>query len=283
MSYSPIIVIAGPTATGKTNLAIQLAKEFSGYIINADSRQIYRELSIGTDRPSEEKIRNTGIPHYLFGHRSIHEKYSIFEYQKEVKKILEENKDKVAFLVGGTGLYIDSIVYNYKLEKNRQRADKLNDLSIEELQKLAGERLSELNQSDRNNPRRLIRFIQKDYQNPKQGQHLKHLYLIYYRNFNEIEDNIRKRIELMFEKGLEKENKKLKKYNFIETIGYKEFEDYFNGQINREELKNQIYINTRKYAKRQLTWFKRNKDAIWISSYKEAWKECNKFLSESMK
>lgn len=279
MTYPPIIVIAGPTATGKTKLAVKLAKDFSGYIINADSRQVYKELQIGTAQPSQEEIEKTGIPHYLFGHKSIKEQYSLYEYQKDVKNIFKKNKNSPAFLVGGTGLYIDSVVHNYNLKEDSFKRSKLEDLSLKELQNIIGEKLQELNESDRKNPRRLIRFIEKDYVNFEKGNELNHLYLVYYTNFEEIEKNIKKRIEEMFNKGLVEENRLLKGQKFVETIGYREFEEYFNENITIEELKERIYTNTRKYAKRQLTWFKRNKNTYWIKNYDQAYTKCKKYLA----
>ncbi len=286
-----IIVLTGPTAVGKTSLALKLAKRFNGFIINADSRQIYKELQIGTARPSKKDIHKTNIPHFLFGHRSINEKYSVFDYKNEVLEVLEKRKEKekeeekkqkkknkeLPFLVGGTGLYIDSVIYDYELKKNRNN-NNLDNLSKKELQEIIGEKLFELNESDRNNPRRLIRFIQKDYETFKKGKELKHLYLVLYDDFENIEGNIQKRIEKMFKDGLIEENKKLKDLKVLETIGYREFNEFFENKITLEQLKEKIYINTRKYAKRQITWFKRNKNAIWIKNYEEGEKEIEKFL-----
>jgi tRNA dimethylallyltransferase len=279
MKYPPIIVIAGPTATGKTGIATKLAKEFSGYIINADSRQVYKELQIGTAQPSKEDIEKAGVKHYLFGHKSIKEQYSLYEYQKDVMHILKKNKDNPAFLVGGTGLYIDSVVHNYKLEKIVFERSKLENLNLEELQDIVGDRLEELNESDRENPRRLIRFIEKGYKHFEKGKELNHLYLIYYNNLTEVEKNIKERIDRMFSEGLIEENINLKENEFAETIGYREFEEYFKNNISIEELKEKIYINTRKYAKRQLTWFKRNKDALWVTNYEEAYTKCKEYLA----
>jgi len=129
-----VIVIAGPTASGKSKIALQLAKNINGVIINGDSRQIYKELRIGTSRPIESEFEK--ISHYLYGHISVKEKYNIYKYQKEVKEILNNlPKGKIPIIVGGTGLYIDSVIYNYTLKEedaSLQRED-LENKSIKEL------------------------------------------------------------------------------------------------------------------------------------------------------
>jgi tRNA dimethylallyltransferase len=278
MKYSPIVVIAGPTATGKTDLAIKLSKEFNGYIINGDSRQVFEELNIGTSKPTQEEMKKANVDFFLFGHRSVKEKYNLYQYQKEVFEILEANNARVAFLVGGTGLYIDSVVYNYTLQQSKSRKN-LEGLSIDELKARVGKNLKKLNKSDQNNPRRLIRFLEKDFEVYKKGQPLKHLYLVLQKDFDVLEKEIEERIGRMFENGLLKENEILKNEN-VNTIGYKEFQEYFEGKISIEEVKERIYINTRKYAKRQLTWFKRNKEAIWIKDFAEALRLCKSFLTD---
>jgi tRNA dimethylallyltransferase len=274
MTYSPIVVIAGATATGKTEIAIKLAQKFNGYIINGDSRQVFKELNIGTAKPTQKEIEKSKVPHKLFGHVSIDKGYNLFKYQQEVRKILKENPQRTAFLVGGTGLYIDSVVYNYKLtEKKGNEIDRkiLEKLTIEELQEKVGEDLEKLNESDRENPRRLIRFLERGSLNYKKGRPLKHIYIVLEKDFSFIEKNIEKRIEKMFKNGLLKENQELfkqGKHGVINTIGYREFREFFEKEITIDEVKKRIFLNTRKYAKRQITWFKRNKNAIWVKDYK---------------
>lgn len=160
----PIIVIAGSTASGKSNIAIKLAKDINGVIINADSRQIYKELSIGTARPSLKETNE--VPHFLYGHISVKEDYSIYKYQKDVQKVLESLLvNQTPILVGGTGLYIDSIIFNYSLKKEEidtKRRKQLSNLSVKELKELINpDILNSLNESDRDNPIRLIRLIEK--------------------------------------------------------------------------------------------------------------------------
>ncbi len=266
-----IVVIAGATATGKSQIAIKLAKEFNGYILNADSRQVYKELNIGTAKPSKEEIDASKVKHKLFGYVSIDEDYNLYRYQKDAFKVLEERENQNAFLVGGTGLYIDSVVYNYKLKKgDKGNRKELEKLSLKQLQKKVGKDLEKLNQSDKQNPRRLIRFLEREKQKYEKGNSLEHIYFVLEKDFNILEKDIKERVNDMFEKGLLEENERLfkeGKHEKINTIGYKEFEEFFKGDITLDEVKERIFVNTRKYAKRQITWFKRNENAIWVKDY----------------
>lgn len=277
---SPIIVLAGPTATGKTKLSYILAKKYNAYIINGDSRQVYKELSLGTAKPTDEEIARSGIDHYLFGHVSINEEYNLYTYQQDVFNILRENKNQVAIIVGGSGLYIDSVVYNYKLSQNTQDS-KYRSMTLQELQKEVGGSLSELNNSDRKNPHRLIRFLERGKKKYDKGKPLNHFYLVYSKDFKEIEENIIKRIDTMFESGLEEENRRYKdsKSKALDTLAYTEFKPYFEGKRPLAQVRSDIIVHTRQYAKRQITWFKRNKNVNWISSEKEALLYCDSFLT----
>ncbi len=220
----PVIVIAGQTASGKSDIAISLCKKYNGYIINADSRQVYKELNIGTAKPqfgifSKNKIK--GISHYLYNFVSIKEEYNLFKYKEDVKRILNlpENKNKIPFLVGGTGLYIDSIVFDYKLPK-------FGEVNDEEIIN----RIENLNESDKKNPRRLQAASKRE-QEPSKGNPLPHLYLVIDVEKEEINKRIDQRVENMFDRGLLLENKKfIGSSNIVfQTIGYREFEGYFEG------------------------------------------------------
>lgn len=229
-----IIVIAGTTASGKSTLSLKLAKEINGVIINGDSRQIYKEISIGTSKPNKSDMGN--IPHYLYSFVSVKDKYNIYKYQRDVSKVLNKiPKDKIPIIVGGTGLYIDSVIYNYNLSKKSK------------------------------------------------GGALEHLYFVVDKPKDILKENIRKRVDEMFAKGLLEENiyirkKKLSKYPSLKTIGYAEFDEYFEKKKKLEEVKNEIVKNTIDYAKRQRTWFRRNKDAIWESNYNMLLDRSNKFI-----
>lgn len=281
-----VIVIAGPTASGKSKIALQLAKDINGVIINGDSRQIYKELRIGTSRPIESEFEE--IPHYLYGHISVKEKYNIYKYQKEVKEILNNlPKDKIPIIVGGTGLYIDSVIYNYTLqeEDTSPQREELENKSIKELQSLIEPTvLKQLNESDIVNPVRLRRIIEKGKLGNLRGEKMDCLYFVLNVDKRRLEKNITERVSQMFNEGLLEENLYLKENDLFNStvskiIGYKEFEEYFNETKTIEDVKSEIIKNTKKYAKRQKTWFKRNKDAMWVDNYNLVLERSTKFIS----
>jgi tRNA dimethylallyltransferase len=293
----PIIVIAGPTASGKSSLAIELAKDINGYIINADSRQVYKELKIGTAQPIPDRVANDvwlidGIKHYLYGHISAKKNYNLFQYQNDVKNVLEKEVD-IPILVGGTGLYIDCIVHNYILKENIQRKTEysrkqLEKMSVNELQSLLdGSILNKLNSSDRKNPVRLIRAIERGDVNREMGRQLNYLYTLTDLNTEDLEDRIRDRVNVMVEKGLVDEVQGLLEEGFtfelpsMHSIGYQEFEGYFDGQKSIEHVKDEIVLHTIQYSKRQDTWFKRNRDSIKVTDYKKLYEATSKFLRTS--
>lgn len=291
MSLRPLIVISGPTASGKTNLAIKLAKDINGVIINGDSRQIYKEISIGTAKPSEEEMQN--IPHYLFNYVSVKDSYSIFTYQKDFLEILKEIPEtQVPIIVGGTGLYIDSVIYNYQLQENTDsnEREKYEGMDIEELRELISEDiLLKLNESDSRNPRRLIRIIEKGNTN-NEDQITKETYPNKYFVIDipkeELKVKIISRIDLMVKNGLIEENKMVREnhletYPALNSIGYQEFEGYFEGERTLEKVKELIVQNTLRYAKRQRTWFRRNKQAIWTNEYNVILKESQDLIQKT--
>lgn len=280
-----VIVIAGPTASGKSKIALQLAKDINGVIINGDSRQIYKELQIGTSRPIESEFEE--ISHHLYGHISVKDKYNIYKYQKDVKEVLENlPEDKIPIIVGGTGLYIDSVIYNYTLqeEDTSPQREELENKSIKELQSLIDSTiLNQLNESDIVNPVRLRRIIEKGKLGNQRGEKMNCLYFIMNVDKRRLERNITERVSQMFDDGLLEENLYLKDHDLFnptvtKIIGYKEFEGYFNGKDTIEDVKSEIIKNTKKYAKRQRTWFKRNKDAIWADNYALILERSTKFI-----
>lgn len=276
-----IIVIAGPTASGKSKIAIDLAKELDGVIINADSRQVYKELLIGTARPTFSEMEN--IPHYLFGHVSVTEDYNIHRYQKEVIDLINNiPDDKQIILVGGTGLYIDSIIFGYDLDServNKKQREELSLLTLEDLQsQISSDVLDMLNESDKNNPRRLIRIIEKE--GVATSRNTTPIYPCKYFVLDvskeDLEKNVKDRVERMFEQGLENEARTLfdngyYKYPALQSIGYQEFLPYFTNasQYTLENVKAEIIRNTMKYIKRQRTWFRRNPNVTWVKSFKD--------------
>ncbi len=273
---SRIILIVGPTATGKTALSIALAKEFNAEIINADSTQIYKEPLIATAKIREEE--KEGIPHHMIDIKSLKDDYSIYDYQVDARKILDKfiKEDKNVIIVGGSGLYVKALLYDYSLEKEELRDIDLSNYTNEELKSMA----DEINDNNIhvNNRHRLERYI-KYYKSTgktitKTDNINKKLY-----NFEiiglqapreEIYNRCDKRVDEMFKDGLLDEAKELykKKYkNFTSIIGYRELNDYFDGKISLEKAKELMKQNTRHYAKRQITFYKHQFENIkWFNT-----------------
>lgn len=284
----PIIIIAGPTASGKSNIAIKVAKKVNGYIINADSRQLYKELNIGTAKPKfDKKISEgvymlDGIKHILYDFVDPKEKFSIFEYQNLVNTYLNNEKG-IPILVGGTGLYIDSVIFNYKL-KRKNSSTNLKDMNIVQLQEVAKDYLSDMNESDRNNRHRLIRTIERGTTTKERGKELNGIYFVIDIEKEILKKKVKERIERMFKEGLLEENSSLlnKGYTYehkgMNSIGYIEFKEYYEKKISIEDVKEEIFKNTMKYIKRQRTWFKRNSSSIWTDNEGEIVTQASNFV-----
>jgi tRNA-2-methylthio-N6-dimethylallyladenosine synthase len=273
-----LIVVVGPTASGKTDLAIDLARKFNGEIVSADSRTIYRGMDIGTAKPKNLK----GIPHYLIDIVSPDEEYNVALFKKEAIKKINEiiEKGKSPILVGGTGLYIKAIVENLDFpfvkadEKLRKRLEKKNTEELFKMYEDLDKEGSEI--IDGNNKRRLIRAIEvslalkEPFFKERKKEPLYDVRQLGIRIDKEtLDERIRKRVDKMVKQGLEKEVRKLsKKYGFnvypMQTIGYREWEDYFNKKETLENTIEKIKVNTIKFAKRQMTWFKKDAAIKWI-------------------
>lgn len=268
-----IIVITGPTGVGKTKLSISLAKKLNAEIINADSMQIYKDLNIGTAKITEEEKEN--IPHHLFNLKNIDEDYSVYDYQIDARKTIEEIKDKNIIFVGGTGLYIKSALYDYKFSKEQKKVD-YEDLSTEELyQELL--KLDSSTTIDKNNRRRLVRAITYYQTNNKPISTNKTNELLYDTIFIGLTTNrdklyniINKRVDTMISNGLIEEakyfyDKKIYTKPLTSGIGYKELYKYFSNEITLEEAIELIKKNSRHYAKRQYTFFRNQMDIKWFN------------------
>lgn len=281
-----LIIIAGPTAAGKTALAIQIAKHFKTEIISADSRQFYREMNIGTAKPSKEELEV--ISHHLIDSHSILDSFSVGDFEKEVINLLEKlfkSLDQVV-LVGGSGLFINAICNGFdelpvatneiRAGLNKLLTEKGIDHLQEKLKKADPQYYAEV---DINNPQRLIRALEvfestgypfSTYRTktPKK------------RNFNIIKlginptreklyEQINLRVDQMVERGLFEEVKGLVEYrqlNTLNTVGYSELFEYIDGKLSKEEAIDKIKQNTRRFAKRQLTWFKKSEDMNWFEA-----------------
>ena len=269
-----LIMIVGPTATGKTKLSIALAKEFNGEIINGDSMQFYEGLNIGT-----AKIKNKeDVTHHLLDILSPTESFSVAEYQRLVREKISEikSRDKLPIIVGGSGLYLNSIYYDYQFLGNVRKditTETYKELTTEELAKILIEEKPLLaKKCDLSNRRRVLRALEKE------DKDIQTTLFPFYQNAQVIGLNIErdllyqridKRVDEMFEEGLiqEVKNLYLKGINSqaISAIGYKELYDYFNGKTTLEEAKNLIKRNSRRYAKRQLTWFNNKLKVNWFN------------------
>ncbi len=287
MPHNKLIIILGPTASGKSNLSIKLAKKFNGEIISADSRQIYKEMNIGTAKITKKEMSD--IPHYMIDIVNPNQNFTLAQFQKKTIKIIKDIQkiNKLPFLVGGTGLYIQSVIDNLKIpetkpdEKLRNKLEKLtNQELINKLEKLDPKALKII---DTKNKRRLVRALEiclltkKPFseQRKKNKPIFNTLQIGLKLNTNNLEQKIDQRTEKMIKKGLIEENKKLlKKYGSkpysMSGIGYKEIISYINNEITIEQAKKLIKIHTRQYAKRQMTWFKRDKRIKWVKDYSEA-------------
>jgi len=280
-----LIVLAGPTAVGKTKLSIELAKNKNSSIFSSDSRQFYREMSIGTAKPSLDELNE--VPHYFINNKSIEEAYSAGDYEKEIINQLEDyfKNKKIAFLVGGSGMYIDAVCKGLdNLPKDLAVRNRLNlelkENGIEYLQ----ENLKILDPKqygimDLSNSQRLIRALEvcritsKPYSSlltaTKKIRSFKMVKFLLHIDKNQLELNIEKRVDQMVENGLFQEVENLrdkKNLNALNTVGYKEIFNFFNGNYSREEAINLIKRNTKKYAKRQMTWFKKDTSYQWIEN-----------------
>ena len=268
-----IIVITGPTGVGKTALSISLAKKINAEIVNADSMQFYKYLNIGTAKIKEEE--KDGVKHHLFDIVSPEEMYTIYDYQKDARKKIEEiiKRGKKVIIVGGSGLYIRAALYDYKLEEENIKLN-FDDLSNKELYKKALEEDSFITIHP-NNRKRLIRFLEKSKLGKKEIPKAEKLYdfdiigLTTERSV--LYDKINKRVDKMLEEGLLDEVRSL--YNkgiyskAINTgIGYKELYKCFNNEISLEDAIDLIKKNSRHYAKRQYTFFNHQFDVKWFST-----------------
>ena len=275
------IVIAGPTGVGKTKISIDLAKELNAEIISSDSAQVYRGLNIGTAKITEEEMQ--GIKHHLIDIVEPVSKYSVGNFEKDVNKILNQNPEKNFMLVGGTGLYINSVTNGLSVlpeadKKTREYLASLDNQTLFELAlKYDEEATKEIHPNNRVRLERVVevfmltnqKFSELSKKNIK-NNNFNFLKIALERNREELYDRINKRVDIMFEEGLVEEVEKLykiygEKLYSLNIIGYNELIDYFNGLSSLEEASYKIKLNSRHYAKRQFTWFKADKEYVWFN------------------
>ncbi len=266
-----LIVVAGPTAVGKTSFAIKLAKYFDTEIISCDSRQLFKEMKIGVARPSREELEE--VKHHFIASHSIHNHYDAGMYAQEVDVLLAKlfTRHNTVIMTGGTGLYIKAAIEGLDAlpPQNKQLRDQLSFIlkaeGIEAIQDIAqGSEISK-EDVDYSNPQRLMRAIEiaqsESQENPEKEKRAEYTTSYYYmdRDRDALYDRINSRVDMMLRDGLEEEAKGLQEFqelNALRTVGYTEFFKYFNGEWTREHAIEKIKQHSRNYAKRQLTWFR---------------------------
>ena len=271
-----VIVITGPTAVGKTKLSIEIAKKYHGEIINADAVQVYKGLDIGSAKVTEEEKEN--ITHHLCDIKEVDEEYTIYHYQQDARRVIEDiqKRGKTPILVGGTGLYIKSALYDYKLSKEKE-SEMYEDLTTEELYN----NLLKVDKDiiiDKNNRRRLIRALNYYKENNESINNNKTNKLLYNTIFiglttdrKELYNRINKRVDTMMKNGLLEEvksfyDKGIKTKPSLNGIGYKELYKYLDGNYTYEEAIEKIKQNSRHYAKRQYTFFNHQLPIVWFET-----------------
>lgn len=285
MGEKTLVVLIGPTAVGKTDLSISIAKALNAPIVSSDSRQIYKEMRIGTAVPEQEQL--AAVPHYFIGSRSIQEPYTAGRYEFDALEVIEKLFQEVDYVVlsGGSGLYIDAVCLGIdsipatNSETREMLKQRLNNEGLPALTDWL-KRLDEdfYNTIDLNNPQRVIRALEvciiagvpystlrKNFEKTRSFNIVK---IGLQRDREELYQRINQRVDIMIEQGLLDEARSLyehRELNALNTVGYRELFDFFDGKISLEEAVELIKRNSRRYAKRQITWFNRYNDITWFS------------------
>lgn len=291
MQKNTLIVVVGTTAIGKTAKAIELAQHFGCEIISCDSRQFFKEMTIGTAVPSPEELR--AAPHHFIQNKSIFDSYNVGDFEKEALEKLDElfQKNPVQVMVGGSGLYVDAVVKGFddfpEIENTvrenlraeyEQKGIAFLQEKLKETDPFYYEKLKAENPQTLENPQRMMRYVEvsvgsqrpySSFLNNKQKQrNFTPIFIGLEADREIIYDRINKRVDIMIANGLLDEARNLyqhKHLNALQTVGYRELFDYFDGKITLEFAIEEIKKNTRRFAKRQLTWFKRNPDILWFN------------------
>ena len=285
----PLIVIGGPTACGKTGFSIKLAKKIDGEIISADSMQVYRYMDIGTAKVTPEEA--DGVPHYLIDEFDPDEEYNVMLFQQKAKGYMEEiwAKGKTPILVGGTAFYINALLYDNdftETDNDTSYREECYKLAQEQGPEVLFERLKEVDPEyaeimHANNVKRVTRALEYHYlTGQKFSEHNAEqkeketpydaAVIILNMDRDKLYERIELRIDIMMQEGLLEEVKGLLDKGYtpdlvsMQGIGYKEFVPYFNGECTLDEAVTQLKTNTRRFAKRQLTWFRRQIDGLWV-------------------
>ena len=297
---SVLIVLLGPTGVGKTELSLRIAERFDAPIVSCDSRQFYREMKIGTAAPSEEQLMR--VKHYFIATRSITEEYNAGRYEEDAIQLLDElfRKHKVVLLVGGSMMYIDAVCNGFDALPSipSEIRQKWNTFYEEYGLEAIRQKLKEVDEAyyyevDISNYQRIIHALEicetanMPYSQLRKKQKKERTFDIIKVGLNrprpELYERINRRVDEMIRSGLEEETRKLFPYrqlNALNTVGYKEFFDYFCGMISRDDAINLVKQDSRRYAKRQLTWFNRDKSITWFHPEQEI--EIVRFLEKKI-
>lgn len=302
-----LITIIGPTAIGKTALSIKLAKQFNCEIISCDSRQFFKEMTIGTAVPSKEELDSA--PHHFIQNKSIFENYTVGDFEREAIDKLDKlyKINDYAILVGGSGLYVDAILKGFDSfpeidptvrEEIISRYEKLGigylQQELERLDKAYFDTISNENPQTLQNPQRMMRFVEvcigtgKPYSSflnrKKNNRNFTPIIIGLEAERHEMYERINLRVDLMIQAGLVQEAKKLypnKNLNALQTVGYRELFSYFDGDFSLDFAIEEIKKNTRRFAKRQMTWFKRTENAKWFD-YKTDFEDILNYIKNSI-
>lgn len=306
MSKNYLIVVVGPTAIGKTALSIKLAQHFGCEILSCDSRQFFKEMKIGTAVPNDEEL--AAAKHHFIQNKSIFENYTVGDFEKEAIATLDElfQKNNVQIVVGGSGLYVNAILHGfddfpevpaeireYIRNEYEKKGLEFLQLKLQELDNDYYSTLAKVNPQTLQNPQRMMRFVEvclasnlpySSFLNQKKNQRNFIPILIGLEAEREIMyKRINQRVDIMMSEGLLEEAKNVyqnKELNALQTVGYRELFDFFDGKTTLDFAIEQIKMNTRRFAKRQLTWFKRNEDTIWFDFQTETSSIINKISEQ---
>lgn len=290
MDKNILIIVVGTTAIGKTAKAIELAQYFDCEILSCDSRQFFKEMTIGTAVPSEDELK--AVPHHFIQNKSIFESYNVGDFEREALEKLDDLflKNRIQVMVGGSGLYVDAIVKGFddfpeiemsireEIKKEyEQKGITFLQKKLEEVDSEYYNRLREQNPQTLENPQRMMRFVEvsigsgKPYSSflnqKKNTRNFRTIIVGLEAERDIIYHRINQRVDIMIENGLLKEAENLyphKELNALQTVGYRELFDYFDGKTTLDFAIEEIKKNTRRFAKRQLTWFKRSPEIIWF-------------------
>ncbi len=287
-----VIVICGPTASGKTGLSIELAKKVNGEIVSCDSMQIYKDMTIGTAKPTVEEMQ--GIKHYLIDCVSPEQRFSVADYKKEATNAIKEilAKGKVPIVVGGTGLYLEALIYGIEYEEievdldYRAHLDKIVEEKglqylYEEAEKIDVDAAKKISPNDKKRIYRILEIYkatrktktQLEKESRSKGPDFDYILFGINMDRDKLYERIDKRVDIMIENGLiEEVETLLKKYDKFPTamqgLGYKEVIEYLEGNLSKDEMIDKIKMMTRRYAKRQLTWFRKYENITWLDGLK---------------